>query len=218
MATNWFSLRVTPVSDDRESDAVSRLRSFMSKYADAYLIAREYGGRLGRLHFQCWATTRLTRKNFQQNVKNAMGDAIGKGNAGYAVNEEDIRCPEALQRYCCKGEARGKLPDIVCAQIVNYNDEYVTRYHESYWDDNEARKKSIKEKRVGMYEALYEFVDTLGRPATREDIARQYIRICKQIDKPIDVYRARPVINLVWAKVAPEAEETLLREILPQYN
>lgn len=218
MAATWFSLRVTPLADDRDADVVLRLRAFMTKYAESFLIAREYGGRLGRLHFQCWATTFLTRKNFQQNAKNALGDSIAKGNAGYAVNEEDIRCPEALQRYCCKGEARGKHPDIVCAQIVNYNQEYVTRYHEAYWDLNDERKKSIKEKKVGMYDALYEYVNGLGRPATREDIARQYIRICKQIDKPIDVYRARPVINLVWAKVSPEAEETLLREILPQYN
>lgn len=213
MAT-WYSLRVTPVEEGVFDVCSERLQKFLAKHAESYVVCREYGKKQGGLHFQCWATTHESRKNFSQNLRNMMGDGIAKGNKGAGMNEEGIRCPEALQRYVMKGERRGALPHVICGQVLNFGDEYIETYHNAYWDQNDAMVASVKEKKTGLYQQLMDFAISHNGVPTREELCQKYVQICMEIDKPIDVFRARPVVNLVWSKSNPAARQMIVDEMM----
>jgi len=99
----------------------------------------------------------------------------------------------------------------VSRQGLEFTDDNVRLLHEAFWvnraeiDSQRQRRKKLTSATVA--EKLYEICVNKGiRYSQREEISRQYLRLCKAANKPISIYYAKSVINIVQLKLDHEDE------------
>lgn len=201
--SNIFGFRITP----GEHNCLECLDKFLKKHCESWMVTEEYGDKLGKLHYQAWASTRLNRRYFQQNFKNAIKASCDS----FGVSLDECRDHDAMQRYVLKGSKRGELPKIVNTYgIKQFTRDYVEQYHNAYWDQNASIKADIKDKKTTMFAEMQKYVAYLDRPPTKVQLAEKYLELCIQLDKPIDEYRAKSFLRLIWAKYNPEGRQEVL--------
>lgn len=205
---NTYSFRVKPL-EGMEQATLAGLKKFLSKYCESWAVTREFGEKLGKLHFQGWAVSDLKRDYFNKNARNAMKGCIGAANAGMGINESDIRDFDALQRYVMKGVDKDNLPDVVTMQgVITCQERYVEKLHCDYWQQNTDMKQAIKDKKRKFYDVLQERCSELRNPG-RSSICDVVLETYKEFEKSVDVYRIRAHVNQLWLKYDPDAKAAI---------
>lgn len=209
-----FALRI-----DLDGVDVAAVVAFVAGIALNYLIVREGHDENPHVHAYLTADKKLSalRKSVQRFLS---GD---RGNAAYSLKQcaADVR---GYFLYLCKGSDSKTLPDVVGRQGLDYTDDWVKATHAEYWVNNAAIVKS-RQKRKGVttatiVEKLEERVKERGFAwHKKKDIAREYIRMCKEQRKPINTFAARAIVQGVQVALCPteEAIDELVMQIAPDF-
>lgn len=192
--------------------------AFIARVAIAYLVAREtVDGANPHIHAFLTSETKMAgmRKAVQRFLS---GD---RGNAGYSLKECAPEYDDYLT-YICKGNSSTEMPEIVGKQGIEYTDEWVAARHALYYVNREAivgqRQKRKKITSATAVEKLEERCKEAGIVWNQKnEIAREYIRMCKQGRKAINVFSARSIVNAVAVALCPDdrAEIELAALIAP---
>lgn len=167
-----------------------------------------------RPHYQAYLRTTLKRGAITVRMKNALPEI--KGNKCYSVGEKGVRDRGAYLRYLCKGKSVTEGPEVVLRCGLEFTDVWVANEHKAYWEENKKLKNSEKRKRLGLMDQLRDFAATLPHTESdhRQAIAEHYVQLCIEIDKPINVYYARQVINTVCARLYRSYARELVEAIV----
>lgn len=204
--TMMYNLRVTPLSG---MDVLDDIRDMLERHARSYVVCREVAS---EMHYHVAFHSASSRQALNIYLRRKCGDKIGKANAGAAFNEEKIRDEDALHRYLCKGEGPGQLPDIVMfSLLVPDRQAWIQQKHDEYWQEHDRLKRKRKaDRKQPMTEMMNDWADQCGlvRYAEfRKAASREYIRICVEQNRPMNVFHGKAVVNLVCAKRFEEAKE-----------
>lgn len=210
--TYRYALRID--LDGVDAPAVA---AFLGQHSDSHLVVREGGDDNPHTHAYLTSDKKLPamRKAVQRFLS---GD---RGNASYSLKlcADDY---SGYLRYMCKGESSGDLPDVVGRCGLEYTDEWVKTQHEEFWVNNVAITKA-RQKRKGMsgptlLDQLEERVkERRVSWEKKTDLAREYIRMYKEMKKPINIHHARAVINTLQVVLCPDdsAIDALALQIAP---
>jgi len=219
MPTDFESIRVYALRVDEIDGAVrAGIMAFLAAMCTAFLLVREtvagenphYHGILHAAH-----DAKKLRNSFRTHLPMVVG------NKSYSLKKCDDDY-EPYHRYLCKGESSELLPDICARMGLDYTEENVKLWHEAFWvnraEIDSQRQKRKKLTSATVAEKLYEICVNKGvRYSQREQIAREYLRLCKAANKPISIYYAKSVINIVVLKLDHEnegAENELVQYLL----
>lgn len=201
-----FGFRITPGDKNCEHE----LQLFLKKYCQSWVVTVEYGDRLNKLHYQAWAVTECNRKNFQQNLRNYVKNCC----ESFSCNLEECRDFEAMQRYVMKGSKKGEMPVILYSYgIAQFGEDYIRKYHEAYWEENAKYKKAFKDKKATMFSEMSGYIESLSGPPTKRQLADKYVQICHELDKPIDEYRAKAFLRLMYSKYNDEGRNEVVDKL-----
>lgn len=167
-----------------------------------------------RPHFQAYVKTMLKRGALTVRIKNALPEV--KGNKCYSVGQREVENREKYLRYLCKGVSSTQGPEVVLRCGLEFTDEWVRVEHGAYWEANAQLKKNNQSKKLGLMDQLREYALTLSPTASdhRRKIADRYVQLCVEIEKPINVFYARQVVNTVCARLYPNYREELVQAII----
>lgn len=176
----------------------TELLSFLNSDGGAYLVVRELEET--NPHFHVILHSRRKHTAVRQGLKRALPGLNGNG----AYSCTPVRDLAKYQRYCMKGEAREKMPEIVGANGINYvSAEWQAETHDAYWDENDELGR--KRKRVSVYDSVLQQVKDAGVSwSNRERIAEMYIRELGSRDKSINLYAVKNFVNLIQLKLCPD--------------
>jgi len=130
------------------------------------------------------------------------------GNGAYSLKECDDNF-EDYYLYMCKGDSQENLPVVLMKQGVDFSDDKIKEYHDRYWVNNNQIKIS-KRKRVAFAGTVVEQLEQICKEKgvrSKEDIAREYIRLYRDMRKPINCFQARAVVNTVTLLIKPDSNE-----------
>lgn len=167
-----------------------------------------------RPHYQAYVCSSLKRQAITIRLKKALPEL--KGNGTYGVGSRDIESREKYLRYLCKGQSAQQPPEVLLRCGLEFTDEWVATEHKAYWEANAELKKKNKTAKLGLMEQLREYAATLPSSASdhRKKIAERYVDLCIEIDKPINVFYARQVVNTVCARLYPNYKDELVYSII----
>ena len=205
-----YSVRLTPYPDQWEN-TIPLLREYLSKYAGSYYFADEYAN---NRHFQGWMiiTGESTKPQVNKNIRNKLGHTIPKGNKGASITYAEF--PEALQEYCAKGEGPDDGPKTIMYCGIKINDDVIQKWSVDYCIHYEERAKQAREEHVSLRKELKEYADTLTVDGYyRKKIAKKYVELCVEFEKPINVFYGRTVVNLACARACPDMADEIAQEI-----
>jgi len=192
--------------------------ALIAKFAIAYLVVREtVDGDNPHVHAFFTSESKIAgiRKAVQRFLS---GD---RGNAGYSLKECAPEYDDYLT-YLCKGNSSSEMPEVVGKLGLDFTDEWVKDRHSQYYVNREAiigqRQKRKKITTATAVEKLEERCKEAGIAWNQKnDIAREYIRMCKVGRKAINVFSARSIVNAVTVALCPDerAEVELAALIAP---
>jgi len=198
-----FALRV----DDLDGNVRSGLMALLAAMCTAYLVVREtVAGE--NPHFHCILHSTHDTKKLRNSFRTHLPQVVGNKSYSLKQCEDDF---EPYMRYLCKGESSELLPDVAAKHGLDYTTEQIALWHEAFWvNRSEIDSQRQKRKRLQgatVAEKLYEICIAKGiRYSQREQIAREYIRLCKAANKTISIYYAKSVLNIVQLKLDHENE------------
>jgi len=209
-----YALRI-----DLDGVDVAAINDWLASVADNFFVVREDPGDNAHCHAFVRSDKKLpaVRKSLQRFLS---GD---RGNAAYSLKlcAEDY---DGYLRYLCKGDSSSELPSVVGRRGLDYTDAWVKDQHAAYWCNNAAivaaRQKRKKISASTMVEKLEERCKEADIPWSRNrDIAKEYIRMCKEQKKAINIHAARAIVNAVQVLLCPDdsAAEDLAIAIAPDY-
>lgn len=174
------------------------LQSFLEDDGGAYLLVCEEPEGNPHMH----AVLHSTRN--AQAVRMALRRALPylSGNGSYSVAE--VRDLAKYERYMCKGEAHGCMPEITGAYGIQYSDaEWQAATHEEYWAVNQELQE--QRKKMNVAEAtLAACKDARIAWSNRERIAEMYIRELVAREKSINLFSVKSAVNLIQVQLCPD--------------
>lgn len=123
-----------------------------------------------------------------------------KGNKSYSLTE--CRDVEKYERYMCKGESDGEMPEVAWRNSMKYDDDKLKALHDDYWINNRA----LKRKRGGsMIDWVIDECKAKNVEWTnRRKISEIYIRELGSRGKPINLHAVRSNVNAVQFALCPD--------------
>lgn len=198
-----YALRVHEVGEDIREKVVK----YVSDTQGSVFLVREYMA--ARPHYQAYIRCEVKLDALRKRFKNQFPEI--KGNKFYSLAV--VTKPTEYLRYLCKGSDKDSLPDVVhhCG-LVQLD---IPSEHKLYWEANECLKNKSRTKKLGLFEQLVEFSKTLdpNRDDVRFKLSEKYVYLCHEIDKPINLFYAKSVINLISSKVSPQECRYLIDQI-----
>jgi len=202
-----YALRI-----DLDGVTAAAALEFITKFAIAFLVVREtVDGDNPHIHAFFTSESKLAgiRKAIQRFLS---GD---RGNAGYSLKECAAEYDDYLT-YLCKGNSSTELPEVVGKHGLDFTDEFVQERHALYYVNREAiigqRHKRKKITTATAVEKLEERCKEAGIVWNQKnDIALEYIKMCKAGRKAINVFSARSIVNAVTVALCPD--DTAAREL-----
>lgn len=141
-----FSVGKTGIAAE---ECKSRINKYLSTYASSWVIVEEEEP--DNLHWQGWFCTEKPFKkmdNFRNPFTYAFKDASVKGNALCSFEKMKSTFDD-VHRYTMKGRTKGAPVVLVTAQYLEYNDEYVRKWHlENNWYDKEKKALSTVQEHI----------------------------------------------------------------------
>lgn len=205
--------------DELNGDVRGGMLRFFAGMCCAYFAVRETVAG-DNPHYHCLVDSEHDTKKLRNSFRTHLPSLVG--NRNYSIKLADESQVDAYLRYLCKGESADLPPDVVVRQGLEFTTENVSLWHEAFWvnraEIDQARQKRKKLTSASVADKLYEICVHHGiRYSQREEIARQYLRMCKAANKPISIYYAKSVINIVVLKLDHEnegAENELVQYLL----
>lgn len=186
---------------------------WLSRYASTFIAVREsHEGENPHLHVLFRSTQRMSA------LRKACQRAFPGGNGSYSLKKctDDV---SGYERYICKGDSESSLPEVVVKQGIEYTDDWVKDNHAAYWVNNAAihenRQARKRIKSATAVEKLEEICKNLGvKWNDRVRIAEEYIKVCVNARKAINVFQVRAVVNSVSCLLCPDGQAVnLLAEV-----
>ena len=109
-----------------------------------------------------------------KNLRNVLGDSVPKGNKGGSITE--VKDPDAIKRYCAKGESPMTGPVTVIYSGLDINEELIKQWHTEYWLKNNEIKQRAKKERIPLNSELDRYAKTI--PVDKEfryKLSRKYV-------------------------------------------
>jgi len=178
----------------------SQLDDFLSKVADAYIVAYEdVSGENPHVHCILDCVHGKTEKSVRSHFSRSCPEH--KGNKMYSLKKCDDDY-EAYIRYICKGKGPDQCPVIWTRQGLLYTDEKIAEAHRMYYVNQGAVIANAKKRRKVESGNIVEQVERLCKARgikafQREDVAMVYIDLFRDARKGINVFAARAVVNTV---------------------
>lgn len=188
------------------------------RFAVAYLVVREtVDGDNPHIHAFFTSESKIAgvRKAVQRFLS---GD---RGNAGYSLKECAPEYDDYLT-YLCKGNSSTEMPEVVGKHGLEFTDEFITQRHAQYYVNREAIVGQRQKRKLITSATAVEKLEERCKEAgvvwnQKNEIAREYIRMCKSARKAINVFSARSIVNAVAVALCPDdrAEIELAALIAP---
>lgn len=201
-----------------DEECLARLSKVLSKFCDSWCVVEEMEGEDNR-HWQGWvtSTTQKTPNNLRNNISNAFKGASVSGNSLVSVTSMRTTF-DSLQCYTMKGRTKGDAVKIITVQYIEYNEDYVKKWHV---DENWYNKTQRKPKDEGhVIDAAVEYFKS--NPPCRSDPERHvgawmldWIRERKSY--PGD-YIFSNYITTVLHRIDPKWSETILDRVIFKLN
>lgn len=208
-----YALRV-----DLDGLVAADVVAFIGRFAVAYLVVRETVDGANP-HTHAFFTSESKIAGIRKAIQRWLSGDLG--NAGYSLKECAPEYDDYLT-YLCKGNSSTELPEVVGRQGLDFTDDWVKERHALYYVNREAiigqRQKRKKITTATAVEKLEERCKEAGIAWNQKnDIAREYIRMCKCARKAINVFSARSIVNAVAVALCPDdrAEIELAALIAP---
>lgn len=185
----------------------TQLSSWLDKYGSRYLVVYEtHEGENPHVH--AFFTSEKSMNTLRVSLKRTF-EWIN-GNGSYSLKECDEKHEDYL-RYMCKGDGKDEKPVVLVSQGFEFSEDEIAKWHEEYWVTNSlltANKKKRSEVllRGTMVEQIEKICKEKG-VRSREDISREYIRLYRELRKPINIFQARSVVNTVILLLCPDSRE-----------
>ena len=198
-----YAIRV----DELDDGIRAGLLALLAACCTAYLVVRETVAHVNpHYHVFCHSVEKI--KVLRNKFRTHLPQVLGNKSYSLKLCEDDF---EPYLRYLCKGESSELPPDVVARHGLDFTEDRIARLHEAFWVNNaEIATQRQKRKRLQgatVAEKLYEICLHKGiRYSQREQIAREYIRLCKAANKTISIYYAKSVLNIVQLKLDHENE------------
>lgn len=212
--TYRFALRV-----DLDNVDIGDLNDWVRDNCDSYIGVRE--GMPDNPHTHWLLTSKKKLAALRKSIQRFLSGE--RGNAAYSLKE----CAEEYgdyEKYMMKGDNEATAPEVVLRCGLDYTDDWIKEKHKAYYvTKEEITKQRQKRKHLAAataVEKLEERVKAKGfRWDQKRDIAREYIRMCKEGRKAINTFSARSIVNAVCVALCPgeEAIEELTNMIVPDF-
>lgn len=199
MPTN-YALRM-----DYSESQFDRLRSWLEACNGRYLVVYETGEGENP-HVHVGFTSEKTLNALRVDLKRKFPELVGNGS--YSLKEGDDNFDDYII-YMCKGDGEEEAPVVLMRHGLDFSDEKIEQYHERYWVNN-AQIRESKRKRSAFGGTTVEQVEKICKEKgvrSKEDIAREYIRLYRDQRRAINVFQARAVVNTVSLLVCPDSRE-----------
>lgn len=123
-----------------------------------------------------------------------------KGNAAYSASE--VKDLEKYERYMCKGDDDGALPEVAWKMSVKYTDEKIEELHAQYWEEN---RKLKKRKAGSMIDCIVDQCKAERIEWERRDkIGELYIREIVRRGKPLNMFAVKASVNTIQILLCPD--------------
>lgn len=201
-------------------DGVERsdVRDFIAAAGSCYFaVAETVDGENPHVHAFITSDSKIAalRKKVQRFLS---GD---RGNASYSLKECSDEYSDYF-RYLCKGDSNSQMPDVLCMCGIEFTDEWVKSMHDEYWVNNEALvRQRHKRKKIQSATAVEKLEERCKEAGVlwnqKNEIALEYIKMCKAGRKAINVFSARSIVNAVCVALCPDdsAAKELAQLIAP---
>jgi hypothetical protein len=127
------------------------------------------------VHLQGWMMVDNSNvSKINKNLRNVLGDSVPKGNKGGSITE--VKDPDAIKRYCAKGESPMTGPVTVIYSGLDINEELIKQWHTEYWLKNNEIKQRAKKERIPLNSELDRYAKTI--PVDKEfryKLSRKYV-------------------------------------------
>lgn len=191
-----------------------RISEFFGNIQSSYVIARESDS--SRVHYQGWLVTEMKDVTIRARLKKAFPECVG--NKGYSL--KPLReTPEVYMRYCMKGtETQG--PVIVCAQGLEWTQDWIAEQHTKFWSDERAKAYGYKKAKMNVTEQIWAEVDEVSkvRPVKVEDVVDIILENWTAVGKPFDTYSVKRLTNTILSKYSVGFRRKFKETILCDYG
>lgn len=176
-----------------------------------FIVAETVSGENPHIHafLTCDSKLPALRKKVQRWLS---GD---RGNASYSLKLCSEDYADYLT-YLCKGDSNSSMPDVVGKCGIEFTDAWVEQQHGLYWVNNEALVRNRhKRKKISSATAVEKLEERCKEAGVlwnqKNEIAMEYIRMCKAGRKAINVFSARSIVNAVTVALCPD--DTAAKEL-----
>lgn len=216
MAT-LYNLRLTPLDGQ---DVVDEIKQLLDHHATGYVVCREHAT---NMHYHVVFNSDAKRDALNKFIRRKCAGKIGAGNAGAGFNDEKIKDPDALFRYVCKGGGpfhtdRSQPPDIVFFhRLCEDKDAWVHQKWQEYWAEHDnLKRKRTEDRKQPLSEYMNDWAEQC-QISRHEDFRRaaceEYIRLCVQQKRPINVFHGKGLVNLLCATRFDDARFELAEKL-----
>lgn len=180
----------------RTDGALTAVLAWLAEISAGGFGVREVAGDNEHWHWlvESDKTYKAVRVSFNKRVPEL------KGNGSYSMSE--VADLEKYERYMCKGESAGVLPEVVWSHSAKYSSEVVAELHEAYWDEN----RNLKKRKTGGVTDWV--IDECKRQNIlwnqRREISKIYIKELGARGKPINLFSIRSNVNAVQYALCPD--------------
>lgn len=130
--TKKFMLRVTDIADRIED-----YRNVLMKKIETFAV-REVGSDTEKPHYH---SVHLSQRQTLRDRLLKLGWTGNENHAFTSFRSDEDEDYVGVMRYVCKGEARGKLPDIVI-NTIGISQEQIEQYHYDWYDVENKKTKN----------------------------------------------------------------------------
>jgi len=207
MPTFRYALRV-----DLDGIDAAAVVGFIQRFAVAYLVVRETVDG-DNPHTHAFFTSESKIAGIRKAIQRWLSGDLG--NAGYSLKECAEQYDDYLT-YLCKGNSSSEMPEVVGRHGLDFTEEWVKDRHALYYVNREAiigqrhkRKKITTATAVEKLEERCKEANIVWNQ--KNDIALEYIKMCKAGRKAINVFSARSIVNAVTVALCPD--DTAAKEL-----